>query len=161
MYPFSVSFLYFTTKAAVDGESRLHIPLISIYVEQSPICCDSDRRHLRPCLASELDTDAHCQTTVMKLMMNDMSLGLDVAHERENAGRKGAELAETRALANLLGPERAQRLAELLAVLDQDIAVDPQEDGEESLDGLKVAMRLQALGKGVNEGSQMIERNKR
>jgi hypothetical protein len=48
---------------------------------------------------------------------------LDVAHEREDAGREGAELAEALALADLLGPERAQRLAELLAVLDEDVAV--------------------------------------
>ena len=44
-----------------------------------------------------------------------ISSGLHVAHERQDARLEGAELAEALALADLLGPERAQQFVELSA----------------------------------------------
>lgn len=90
-----------------------------------------------------------------------ISSGLHVAHERQDARLEGAELAEALALADLLGPERLERRAQLVAVLDEHVAVDAQKDGEERLDGLKVAVRAQALRERVDERRQVVERDER
>lgn len=75
--------------------------------------------------------------------------------------RKVAELSESLALLDLLLPERLHALPQLIAVLNEHVPMDLEENGQESLDGLEVLVRLEPLGEGDDEHVQVVERDER
>jgi hypothetical protein len=61
-----------------------------------------------------------------------------IPNKRQHPLREPAQLPQPRAFLDLLHPQALHRLSQLRPVLDERLAVDAEEAGEESLDGLKV-----------------------
>lgn len=75
--------------------------------------------------------------------------------------RKVAELSKSLALLDLLLPERLHALPQLIAVLNEHVPMGLEENGQESLDGLKILVRLETLGEGDDERVQVVKRDER
>lgn len=75
--------------------------------------------------------------------------------------RKVAELSESLTLLDLLLPERLHALPQLIAVLNEHVPMDLEENGQEGLDGLEVLVRLEPLGEGDDERVQVVKRDER
>lgn len=105
-------------------------------------CCSSRRRRVL-----QLDLVAHAAQRGGALQ------GLregDAAQEGERAEVVVRQVDEPLGLLFLLGLDRLERAARLV-VGDEEVAVHAQEDGEEGLARLEVAVRAQALQEGVEE----------